>query len=207
MRAVLFVGLFVGLILVAANALTVAAQTAKEPPKEVAKTTAAAELTRTKLLKAKVTVKFTDARLGDILKEFAAQVEMQTEHPVMWTYGMGFSSAKKVTFAAADQPLDVALDQLLKEAGGTLGYVVVSKDGDKYDGWVRLTTSGERGMEPQPATAQEEKEAADKLADAKRLLDGKRTASAKVYLELVVTKYPTTKAAAEAKELLGKMDR
>lgn len=207
MQALLFAGLFLGVSLTPNEVLSVVAQTPKDPPKGAAKTTAAAELTRSKLLKAKVTVKFTDARLGDVLKEFAAQVEMQTEHPVMWAYETKFPYSKMLTFAAADQPLEAALDQLLKQAGGTLGYVVVSKEGDKYDGWVRLTTNGERGTEPQPATEQEEKEAADKLAEAKKLLNAKKDSSAIVFLQLVVKKYPSTKAAAEAKALLEKIEK
>jgi hypothetical protein len=207
MRAVLFAGLTAGVVAAAGEVISVTAQAPKEPPKGAPKATAAAEFTRAKLLQVKVTGEFKETRLGDILKEFAAQVDMLADQPVMWTYGTGFPFAEKVTFAVKNTPLDKALDQLLTKAGGGLGYVVVSKDGDKYDGWVRLTTTGERGNEPQPATPEEEKAAADTLANAKKLLDAKKDASAKVLLELVVKKYPTAKAAAEAKELLGKMEK
>ena len=96
----------------------------------------------------------------------------------------------------------------MTKAGGGLGYVVVSKDGDKHDGWVLLTTTGERGRVPPPATAEEEKEAAIQLlASAKKLLDAKKDVSAKVLLQLVVKKYPTSTAAKEAKELLAKIDK
>ena len=101
----------------------------------------------------------------------------------------------------------MALDKLLTKAGGGLGYVLVSKDGDKYDGWVRLTTTGERGFEPPPASAEDEATAADRLALAKRLLDAGKVASAKPVLEIIVRKYPTAKAAAEAKELLAKLEK
>jgi hypothetical protein len=178
---------------------------AKAPGVTTAKDTPAADLTRTKSLKAKVTGEFADAPLGDVLKEFAHQAEEQTDRPVMWTYGPGFPFAQKVTFGVKGQPLEAALDQLLTKAGGGLGYLVVSKDGDKYDGWVRLTTTGERGSEkvllPSP------KDAIDALALAKKLIDAGRPAAAKPALEAIVRKYPGTMAEAEAKELLGKIEK
>ena len=118
----------------------------KSAVKDTGKLTPAAELTRTKSLKAKMSVSFTNARLGDALKEFAAQVDMKVETQLLWTYGAGFPYAEKVTYACKDKPLEVALDELFKKVGD-LGYIVVSKDGDKYDGWVLLTTTGERGYE------------------------------------------------------------
>jgi hypothetical protein len=182
---------------------------AGQPPNPAApaavKDTPAAAFTRTKLLKAKVSVGYTETAVGEILKEFAHQAETQTDQPVMWAYGPGFAFGKKVTFAAKGVPLDEALDQLLTKAGG--GYVVVSKDGDKYDGWVRLTAGGERGSEPPPADAAEEAEAAAKLGLARKLLDAGKPDSAKPVLEIVARKYPATKAGAEAKELLGKLEK
>jgi len=211
MRAVLFLGLFAGVAVFAGDAILAGAQPSKDAPKEAmksaAKDTPAAEFTRAKLLKAKVSGEFTDMRLGEVLKEFAAQVDMKHDQPVMWAYGTGFPFTQKVTFAVKDKPLEVALDQLLTKAGKGLGYVVVSKDGDKYDGWVRLTTTGERGFEPPPASAEDEATAAQRLALAKKLLDAGKPTSAKPLLEILVTKYPTTKAGMEAKELLGKIDK
>ncbi len=110
-----------------------------------AKPTAAADLTRTKALKAKVSVEAKEGRLGDVLKEFAAQADMRADMLVLWTYGPGFPYSQKVTYACKDRPIDVALDELLTKAGGGLGYVIVSKDGDRHDGWVQLTATGERG--------------------------------------------------------------
>jgi len=121
-----------------------------------------------------------------------------------------FPSLKKITFACKDKPLDVVLDQLLTKAGSGLGYVVVSKEGDKYDGWVRLTTTGERGIDkdaPSPAKVDEEASAAEKLALAKKLIDLGKPTAAKPVLEILVKNYPNTKAGAEAKELLEKLDK
>ncbi|MBN9119789.1 MAG: hypothetical protein J0I06_11630 [Planctomycetes bacterium] len=172
------------------------------------KSTPAAELTRTKSLKAKMSVAFTDARLGDVLKEFAAQVDMKADVQLMWTYGPNFPFAQKVTYSCKDKPLEVALDELFTKLGGP-GYVVVSKDGDRHDGWVLLTTTGERGSEKaQPkATAQEEADATDKLGLAKKLIDAGKNEQARTVLGYVIKKYPTAKATAEAKELLAKLEK
>jgi hypothetical protein len=181
----------------------------KEPPKSSAKDTPAAATTRAKLLKTPVTGNFKDVRLGDILKEFAAQVDMKGEQPVMWAYGAGFPYSQKFTFACKDTPLDAALDGLFAKVG-KLGYVVVSKDGDKYDGWVWLTTGGERGWEKgnePPPSAKEEADAAENLAIARKLIDGGKPAAAKPVLELLVKNAPRTKAGAEAKELLAKFEK
>jgi hypothetical protein len=179
---------------------------AKEPPKSTAKLSAA-ELTRTKLLKTKVTGSFQEVRLGDILKELGDQVDMKGEQPVMWAYGKGFPYTQKVSLDFTDKPLDVVLDLLLKKAGDSLGYVVVSKEGDKYDGWVRLTTGGERGAEKDAPTAQEEATAAEKLTLAKKLIDLGKPTAAKPVLEILVKNYPNTKAGIEAKELLEKINK
>ncbi|HVL13917.1 MAG TPA: hypothetical protein VM529_15215, partial [Gemmata sp.] len=135
-----------------------------QPPAAAAKDTPAAGLTRGKLLRVKVTVDSTEERLGDILKEFAAQADREADRPVLWAYGLDFPYAKKITIAIKDKPIDEALDLLLQKAGGGLGYVVVSKDGDKYDGWVRLTTTGERGTAAPDPAAEEEATAAERLA-------------------------------------------
>jgi hypothetical protein len=196
----------------AARAAGAAPQPAdKAVPKEAAKPTPAAELTRTKSLQAKMSVAFTDARLGDVLKEFAAQVDMKAETQLLWAYGPGFPFAQKVTYTCKDQPLEEALDELFKKVGG-LGYVVVSKDGDRRDGWVRLTTTGERGYEKgaEPAakaTEAEEAEAAEKLTRAKKLIESGKDELARTELRYVLKRYPGTRAAAEAKKLLAKLDK
>lgn len=178
----------------------------KKDEKSADKPTAAAELTRTKALKAKMSVAFTDARLGDVLKELAAQVDMRADVQLMWTYGPNFPYARKVTYSCKDKSLDAVLDELFTKLG-TLGYVVVSKDGDRHDGWIRLTTSGERGSEWPPATPAEEAAATDRLELAKRFLDAGKKENAKTVLTSLVKKYPSAKAATEAKELLAKLEK
>jgi hypothetical protein len=191
-----------------------AAQKDDKVPAKDGAPTPAAELTRNKSLKAKMTADFTAARLGDVLKEFAAQVDQKADTQLLWAYGTGFPYEQKVTYACKDKPLEVALDELFKKVGAA-GYVVVSKDGDRHDGWVLLTATGERGFEkgaepPPKATEAEETEAADKLALAKALLTAntpEKNEKAKTVLAFVVKRYPGAKATAEAKELLAKLEK
>ena len=181
---------------------------AKKDDPPAGKLTPAAEVTRGKSLKTKVNASFTDARLGDVLKEFAAQVDMRADAQLLWAYAPDFPFAKMVTFACKEKPLEAALDDLFKKYGG-LGYIVVSKDGDRHDGWVLLTTTGERGVETAEVklTDAEEADAADKLALAKKLIDAGKTEQAKTVLGFIAKKWPTAKATAEAKELLAKLEK
>jgi hypothetical protein len=193
--------------------LSVPAQVTKDKTKEtaaVAKNPTPSEITRTKLLKTKVSGSFQEMRLGDILKDFADQVDAKGDQPVMWSYGKGFPFSQRVTYSCQDKPLDAVLDQLLTKAGKELGYVVVSREGDKYDGWVRLTTTGERGQDSTAtatATGDLEQSAGEKLALAKKLIAAGKLASAKPVLGIIISNYPETKAAGEAKELLEKLEK
>lgn len=122
------------------------AQPPKEPPTSSEKDTPAANTTRTKLLKAKVKVDYKTAiPVGEILKEFAEQVDRQAGQPVMWAYGSGFPYNQKVVFACNSE-LDQALDELFRKVGKA-GYIVIANDGNKYDGWVWLTAGDERGRQ------------------------------------------------------------
>jgi len=177
--------------------------------KEANKDTPAAAQTRTKLLKVKVTGNFSDVRLGDVLKEFAAQVDMRTEMILMWTYGPGFPFDRKVTYSCKDKPLEDALDELLDRIGEP-GYVVVSKEGDKYDGWVRLTNAGERGYEKgqKPKASPEDEAAAnERLTIAKKFIADGKPDLAKPLLMIIPVKYPNATAVREAKKLLAQIQK
>jgi hypothetical protein len=157
----------------------------------------------------KVQGSFSNARLGDILKEFAQQAEEQTGEPVLWTYASGFTAGIRISVELKEQSLLEALDHVLtvasKASQQNLGYVVVSLADHKHDGWIRLTTQGERGRELPAATVEEEQQAHERLEKARRLLAENKVASARIYLEVVVKKYPTTTAAREARQLLEKI--
>jgi hypothetical protein len=171
--------------------------------------TPAAAATRLRLARVKIRGSFQDARLGDILKEFAQLAEEQTGEPVLWTYAPGFPAQVRIQVDLAEQSLLQALDQVLtagsKASQQNLGYVVLSLPDHKHDGWVRLTTQGERGKELPPATAEEEQQAQERLAMAQKLLAENKPAAAKIYLEVVIKKYPTTAAARQARLLLEKL--
>ena len=180
-------------------------------PTPASKDTPAAERTRRQLLKTKVTVTFKGVPLREALKEFAAQVEMQAERHVMWTYTEGVPADKAISYSCKDKPLELALDELFKAYG--LGYVVLSLDDQPRDGWVRITQGAERGyaaaVPPPPPGGddEDEKRAGTRLGVAKELIEKGKTADAKAVLMLIITKFPKSKAAAEAKELLEKLGK
>jgi len=179
----------------------------KPNPSPANKSSPAAEVTRTKYLTVMVMATFQDVRLGDILKELAAQVEMKSDRALMWTYGAGFPFEKRVSFTINNQSLETALDRLFTQVGDETGYVIVSRPGDKHDGWVRLTNQGERGTELRPATKQEETAASEQLVLARKFFDSGMFDSAKPLLEILVRKYPTTKPGKEARVLLRSIDK
>ncbi|MCI0704293.1 MAG: hypothetical protein L0241_24810 [Planctomycetia bacterium] len=177
--------------------------------KEALKETPAATLTRTKLLKVKVTGAFKEVRLGDVLKEFASQVDAKLDTPVMWTYGSGFPFAQKVTYSCKEKLLEEVLDELLTKFG-TPGFFVVSKDGHKHDGWVQLTNEGERGYEKgsEPKlTDEEQTDSNERLALAKKLIADGKLDQAKTVLFVLTKKYPHSSAAREARVLWAKIEK
>lgn len=188
------------------NLLAAGPMQAQQPaaPPPPAKDSAAAERTRNQLLKAKVTVDFKKGTVRDLLKEFAAQVEMQTERPVMWTYAEGVAAGDPVAFACKDRPLEEALDELFTKQ--KLGYVVISDDDGPRDGWVRITKGSERGFAAGSDQAEERKAAAT-LGIAQALIGKGKAADARAVLMLIVSKHPNTKAAAEARRLLEKLGK
>lgn len=180
-----------------------------QPPKD----TRLAEFTRDRYLKVKVTIDVKDAKLRDVLKEFAAQVSMDKEfdHPVMWTYADIAIGDKAVTYKCEDKEIGTALEEL---AGMVkFGYFVISKEDHPRDGWVRITAGTERGFgslagAPAPKPEDEdEANAAKRLDAAKEQIEKGRKATAKAVLTGIVDKFPKTKAAAEAKTLLEKLDK
>jgi hypothetical protein len=145
-----------------------------------------------------------------VLKEFATQVEMQTERPVMWTYAADVPAGTPVTYTCSEKPLEKALDELFTPL--KLGYVIISEDDQPRDGWVRITKGTDRGTAANgngngTSNDDDEKKAATRVGIAKEQLDKGRKATAKAVLNGVIEKYPKTKAAAEAKALLEKLDK
>jgi hypothetical protein len=192
------------------------------------KDTPLAANTRAKKLTAKVTVDFKDETLSESIKEISRQLEDAGIGSLSAEYDVGVSRNQRLSFATKDQTVADVLDKMLEK--NSLGYYVVSKDKDRYDGWIKITRGKERGwpagQEPknkatpkaapkpapepkdQPAATdagQAERTAASKLKLAQSLLkDGKPDKAKQRFLE-IVTQYPNTKAADEAKKELEKL--
>lgn len=197
-----------------------------DPPKD----TPSAAFTRLKKLKGKVSVDFTNEFLSEFFKEISGQLDDQKLGRLSVTNELGVSLNTRTTFKAEDQTVEEVLDGLLKTLD--LGYVVVSREKDRYDGWIRIVKGPQRGYEkgmepvkttppvpdpkpetpktetkptgpPKPAASEaEEKMAKLRLDLAKELLEKGNNMDAKPLLKYVVKYFPTTKAAEEAKTLI-----
>jgi hypothetical protein len=208
--------LFLGVLFLCAATLTAAE-----------KDTPAAANTRGKKLATKVSVDFQDQFLKECFAEISRQLQDAGSGSVSVRYDIGVSMNQRVTFAAKDETLEKVLDGMLKKNG--LGYIVVSKAGDRYDGWLLVKQGNERGYavsdDPKsrssgketvkaapkstapPATDDEksEKAAAGKLELARSLLKDSKTDRAKQRFQEIVQQYPKTKAADEARKELDKL--
>jgi hypothetical protein len=104
----------------------------------------------------------------------------------------------RVTFSAKDVTAEEAIDGLLKQLD--LGYYVVTKEKDRYDGWLMVTKGPERGyppgVTPPKTTADPKKDA--KKPDDKKPEEAKKTDDKK----------PDDKTTAEEAEKMasGKLD-
>jgi len=103
--------------------------------------TPAAAKTR-KLLKKKISVDFKDTRLEDAIDEIKDQVKGLKAR--LDTKG-GVSRNRTLTYKAKDQTVEEVLDGMFKKTG--LGYVVISKKKDPYDGSLWIKMGNERGTE------------------------------------------------------------
>jgi hypothetical protein len=93
-----------------------------------------------KVLKAKVTVEFKDTRLEDALDELK---DMVKGLKFLIDSKGGVSRNQNLSFMGKDLTVEEALDGMLKKNG--LGYIVISKKGDAYDGLVLIKQGKERG--------------------------------------------------------------
>ncbi len=101
--------------------------------------TPAAAKTR-KLLKTKVTVDFKDTRTEDCMDELKEMVKGLKF--LLDTKG-GVSRNKTLSFKGKDVTVEEVLAGLFKSTD--LGYIVISKKGNAYDGLVEIRKSDERG--------------------------------------------------------------
>jgi hypothetical protein len=198
MRRVVGAGIGMALVVVAASG-------------QPAGVSAAAENTRAKLLKTRITVAFNKMPLREAMKEIAHLVEQATDRPIFWTYGGDGKAAPAtpVTYSCKDKSVEQVLDELFRPLG--LGYTVISADDQPRDGWIRIAPGTDRGViasaTPLEPLDPEEAMALARLAAAKVLIDQGKTTDAKLILGLVTSKFGKTKAAAEAKDLLEKLNK
>ena len=101
--------------------------------------TPAAKKTR-ELLKSKVTVNFKDTRLEDVVDELKEQIKglrMQLDSKG------GVSRNQTITYSGKDVTLEEALDKMFMKNG--LGYIIISKKNNAYDGSILIKQGKERG--------------------------------------------------------------
>jgi hypothetical protein len=137
---------FVTLVLLAVGAaLLLAAGSAPAQEKE----SPSAKATRKKLKK-KISVDFAESRMKDAMNDI--KLEFDNRLGIKIDNVSGVSNNSKVTFKADDQPLEKILNDFCKKY--EIGWFVLSKPGDRYDGWIIIRKSNERGYEKgkEPAT-------------------------------------------------------
>jgi hypothetical protein len=93
-----------------------------------------------KLLKTKISVEIKNTRLEDAVEELKEQVKGLK---VLLDTKGGVSRNQQVTVVAKDATVEEVLDKMLGKNG--LGYIVISKKGDAYDGLLQIRQSNERG--------------------------------------------------------------
>lgn len=175
------------------------------------KTTPAATYTLEKRLRVPITLDVKDQSLKAVLEAVAEQLEGKKQGRLGYIVAISAISDARIHYTCTDKPVAEVLEEILKPLA--LGYVVISKADDKTDGYLSIRKGTERGYEPgkepkvSTASAEDEKAAGDKLTLAKRLIDDKKRPDAKIQLKFLMKKYPDTKAAAEAKELLETFDK
>lgn len=103
--------------------------------------TPAAAKTR-KLLDKKITIKFKDTRLEDAIDELKDQEQLKGLKIIIDSKG-GVSRNQTLTFDGKDVTLAEAFDKMFMKNG--LGYIVISKKGNAYDGAIQIKQGKERG--------------------------------------------------------------
>ena len=170
--------------------------------------TPAAAYARETQLKARVSVAQKGLPLIDFLKELAAEVEKRQVKTPKWTYAADVPKSLPVTYSCKDKPLEDVLAEVFKAPG--LGYVVVSQEDDKYDGFLRVVKGPERGYAKGAGPAAgggDDKPAAARLAAAKELIAEGKALQAKAVLKALVKTYPDAPAAKDAARLLEALDK
>lgn len=105
--------------------------------------TPAAAATRKRLAKEKISIDVKDLRTQDIFKD----IELQLNDKVRFKFDTvgGVSLNTKLTFKCKEDTAEKVLDAFCTKFD--FGYIVISKKGDRYDGWILIKKGKERGYE------------------------------------------------------------
>jgi hypothetical protein len=96
-----------------------------------------------KLLKTKISsIEFKDTRLEDAMEEI--KEEVKGFKFLLDTKG-GVSRNQTITYKAKDKTVEQILDEMFKKP--ELGYIIISRKGNAYDGLVQVRKGKERGYE------------------------------------------------------------
>jgi hypothetical protein len=106
------------------------------------KETPAAKATR-KRLTTKISVDWDNVTLKVALDEIKSELDDRVSFKIDNVSGV--SNNTKVKLKVDNQPVTKILDELCTKYDW--GYVVLSKPGDRYDGWIIIRKSNERGYE------------------------------------------------------------
>jgi hypothetical protein len=109
---------------------------------QAVKDTQAAAVTRKKL-QTKITVEFKDAKVVDCTKELKQLVEEAGGGAISFQFDVGVSMNLTITYVGKDKTLAEVLDGMFQKNG--LGYIVVSNEKERYDGWIKIKQGKERG--------------------------------------------------------------
>ena len=198
---------------------------------QTAKESALSAKTRDRL-KEKISLDMKNEMLRDVLKEISGALTDLKKGALSNYPDQGVSLNSRITVKAKEKSVEEILDEALKPLD--LGYVIVSKPGDRYDGWLLLKKGSQRGDDT-PADGKEkkkddskvkekkempekkeakadtggdtEKDATRLLNNAKFYVSSKKPEKAKEVLKELLEKHPNSKAADEAKTLLEKLDK
>lgn len=98
-----------------------------------------------KLLKTKVSVDYKDTPLSEVIDDIKDQIKDKTKRAVGIRVDNkgGVSNNTKFTYKADDKTLEEVLDDMFKKSD--LGYIVVSQQGNAYDGTLLIVKGRARG--------------------------------------------------------------
>ncbi|QVL32745.1 hypothetical protein KIH39_02155 [Telmatocola sphagniphila] len=196
------------------------AQTTKDSP--------AAAATRARL-KIKISIEMKNEMLREVLKEISGNLQDIKKGSLSTYPDQGVSMNSRITVVVQNKTVEEILDSALKPLD--LGYIIVSKPGDRYDGWLLLKKGNFRGDENAPDgkkkeeakakdkdmpekkdttksdSASDDKEAKRLLNNAKNYISLNRNEKAKDLLKEILDKHPNSKSVDEAKKLLESLDK